>query len=591
MGIENIEMAYPSGRFDTNLVLQGGSKQMYEFMGEYIYLSLYKRVQEKDVFRLKSAISLCDTSDAAPVEECVHILNESGEYDTFIINIRKGQDFEGYEIELQNVSANIRQLEQMHRKLDMVKDFLTLSGDILFCYWPDDGRFQLFWQNYEQKVELSDTSLEQWKEQVIRKGQVTGKDTVIFENFCCSVHSAEHEQIFTFRGSFLTWGQNTDTYRVKFVPRMYAGKKVTMGCWAILNERTGNEIDDYIEGTYLDSMTKVLNKKGITQYAETAVASGEQLALIMLDIDNFKSINDTYGHLFGDAVIAAVADVIKKTIGENGVAGRVGGDEFMVLLENYGDELGLRNYLRSIKMNISTLFLEKVGSNRISCSIGVSRSPLNSDNFKELYRIADTALYLAKQKGKNCYIIYKDELHGKFRKNEEDSDLKEIREAFYSEKDLAQFNQSLAKLILCGRDFLSNVLEQLAHILSVQRIMVVWGKQRQVICAYPLALIWEECSELFFEEESYKKLFRDDMLLISNVNALEYSIPEVFDVYREHGTFSVMQHYLRDNEGNIGGFITVEECAQVRRFPKLAVQLFDNMCKVINAVLLKEEEG
>lgn len=591
MGRGNIQAAYPVGRFDKNLVLQGGSKQMYEFMGEYIYLSLYRRVLEKDIIKLQTAIALCDTSDSVPVEECVHILNENGEYDTFVIKARMGQDFEGYEIELQNVSANIRQLEHMHSQLDVVKDYLTLSGDILFRYWPEDGRFHLFWQNYEQKVELNDTSLEQWKEKVIRERQVTGKDTLIFENFCSSVRSAEHEQTFTFRGSFLTWGQNTDTYRVKFIPREYAGQKVILGGWTIINGQTGNKIDDYIEGTYLDSMTKVLNKKGITKYAEEAVASGEQLALIMLDIDNFKSINDTYGHLFGDAVIAAVADIIKKTIGENGVAGRVGGDEFMVLLDNYGDELGLRNYLRSIKMNISTLFLEKVGDNRISCSIGVSRSPLHSDNFKELYRIADKALYLAKQKGKNCYIIYKEELHGMFRMNEEDSDLKEIREAFYSEKDLIRFNQSLADMIISGKDSLSNVLEQMAHILAVQRIMVIWGRKRQVVCAYPLGLIWQECKELFFEAESYRQLFSNDMLLVSNVNSLEYSMPEVFEVYRRNGTCSVMQHYLRDGEGNIGGFVTVEECGQVRRFPKLAVQLFDNMCRIINAVLLKEGNG
>lgn len=589
MGRGNIEAAFPSGKFDRSLLISGGNQQMYEFMGENIYLPLYKMVQEKDVPKLQAAVSFCDEPEHASAEECIHIQNSKGGYDTFVLNICKCTDFDGYEIELHNVSDGIRQLEKLDRSLDMLKDYATISGGILFYYCPSNGHFRLFWQNYEQRIDLADMPLDEWEKKVIREGQVTGKDLVIFENFCNSVRSTEYEQTYSLQGSFLTWGKNTDSYRVKFIPRLYDGQKTVIGIWTIMNEKTGNVVEDFVEGNYLDSMTNVMNKKGITTYAEAAVESGEQLALIMLDIDNFKSINDTYGHLFGDTVIATVADVIKKVIGEHGVVGRVGGDEFLIIMDNYGDELGLRNYLRSIKVNINSLFLEKVGGNRLSCSIGVSRCPLNSDKFRELYVIADRALYLAKEKGKNCYIIYKEELHGKLRMTEEDSDLKEIREAFYSEKDMFQLNQRLADMVLRGKEVMPEVLEQLAVILSAQRVVVIWGeKEREIICAYPLSLIWTECREDFFESESFRKLFRDDMLVITNVHTLEYSMPEEFEVFRRNGSSSAMQHYLRNKEGTICGFVSVE-VNQIRRFPKLAIQLFENMCKIINAVLLRED--
>ena len=589
MGIENIEAAYPSGRFDRSLLIISGNQQMYEFMGEYSYLPLYKMVQEKDVHRLQAAVSFCDVSESALAEECIHIINKDGGYDTYVVNIRKGQDFEGYFLELQNVSANIKQLEQTDKRLDIARDYLSLSGGILFSYSPEDEHFCLFWQNYEQRVNLEDCRFDEWERKIIREGQVDEKDEVLFETFCNFVRTTEYEQTYTFRGSFLTWGKNMDTYRVKLVSRTYDGKKLVIGVWTVINEQSGNVVEDYVEGIYLDSMTKVMNKKGITTYAEAAVDSGEQIAVVMLDIDNFKSVNDTYGHLFGDTVIATVADVIKKVVGEHGVVGRVGGDEFLVILDDYGDELGLRNYLRSIKVNVNTLFLEKVGENRLSCSIGVSQCPINSDKFKELYMIADRALYLAKEKGKNCYIIYKEKLHGRFRMTEENADLKEIREAFYAEKDLFRLNKCLSDMVFKGKDAMPEVLEQMARVLAIQRIIVIWGQEkREVICSYPLSLIWMECTEVFFECEEYKKLFNDDMLVLTNVHTLEYSMPKEYDVFYQNGVNSIMQHYLRNEDGDICGFVSAEG-DQIRRFPKLAVQIFENMCRIINGVLLRED--
>lgn len=594
MRIENIEAAYPVGRLDRTMLVVGGNKKMYELMGEYIYSPLFKVIFEKDVDRLKAAIALCDSQwesqHPEDVEECIHILNEAGEYDIYIAVLRKGTDFDGYEIELQNVSANIRQLEQTGRHISILRDYLTISGNALFSYRPADGQFQLFWLDYEQQVEICNMSIDQWSEQTLREGRVSETDRETFERFCRAVKNAEREQTYTFRGSILTWGKNEDTYRVKFLPRMYSDQKRTMGVWSIINEQTGNQVDDYVEGNYLDSMTKTLNKKGITDYAEAAVTRGTGAAVIMMDIDNFKNINDTYGHLFGDEVITAVADVIKKVIGRNGVAGRVGGDEFMVILDNAADELTLRNYLRGIKSNVCALFSEKLDENKITCSMGVSRSGVDSDNFRELYQIADKTLYLAKEKGKNRYIIYKPELHGNLRLSEGDGDLTDIKEAFFSEKALSAFNMSLGSLILKGSGEISEVLEQLAHVMTMPRILVFWGEDRKVIGAYPLSLVANERRESFFEKEEYITLFRNDMLQIGKVHNLEYTMPEAYRMYRKNNVCGLLQHFLRDGEGNIRGFVTVEECSESRGFPsRLMVQIFESMCRVLNAVLLKEE--
>lgn len=213
MGIENIEAVYPVGRLDRSLLVVGGNKQMYEFIGKYIYSSLYKMVLEKDVDRLKAAVSRCDMQWEAQggshedVEECIHIINENGQYDTYIVVLRREKGFDGYEVELQNISANIRQMEQLGGQVGMLRDYLTISGNTLFSYRPDDGWFKLFWLDYEQQVEICNMPFDQWREQVLQKDMVNGTDRETFESFCQAVKNTEREQTYTFKGTILTWGK------------------------------------------------------------------------------------------------------------------------------------------------------------------------------------------------------------------------------------------------------------------------------------------------------------------------------------------------------------------------------------------------
>lgn len=303
---------------------------------------------------------------------------------------------------------------------------------------------------------------------------------------------------------------------------------------------------------------------------------------------HFKDVNDTYGHMFGDQVIAATADVIKKVVGQNGAAGRMGGDEFMVVLTSYEDELDLRNYLRGIKTNVAALFQNKLNGNRLSCSIGASRAGVDSDDYKELFRIADKALYIAKQKGKNRFIIYKKELHGQFNVSENDYNMVEIRDSFYSEKDLNKFNELLADTVLNGSGSLPQLLEHAAHTLMVGRMMVLWGEDRSVIGVYPPEQQELEDNLGLFEGQQYLEMFKNDMLIITNVNMLEFTMPEMYAIYRKNKVSSLMQHLLRDKDGRCMGMVIAEEHNNPRHFPKLALQLFMSMCRILNMVLIKE---
>ena len=136
----------------------------------------------------------------------------------------------------------------------------------------------------------------------------------------------------------------------------------------------------------------------------------EEHALLIVDIDNFKEVNDNLGHYFGDLVLTEVASNLKSHFRKEDVVGRIGGDEFIVLLKNSSDMDIVGNKAQDI---ISSFFKTYAGENAeytISASVGIARFPLDGNTYTQLYKSADKALYESKKKGKNCYTFYSESL-------------------------------------------------------------------------------------------------------------------------------------------------------------------------------------
>ncbi len=165
-----------------------------------------------------------------------------------------------------------------------------------------------------------------------------------------------------------------------------------------------------------DTLTGLVDKTDITRIAKERIDERmlEGTTLAIIDIDYFKNINDTYGHQYGDDVIKSVADIISKEVGNDGITGRFGGDEFLVVLYNIQNEDELRAKLKSIKNLVSATFPDKgpEPGTPLSVSIGVATYPSDADCYEDLFMLADHCLYLAKEKGRNRYIIYTIAKHG-----------------------------------------------------------------------------------------------------------------------------------------------------------------------------------
>lgn len=159
-----------------------------------------------------------------------------------------------------------------------------------------------------------------------------------------------------------------------------------------------------------DSLTGLYNKGTTEQLIETIIlsAKGQNHALIVFDIDNFKTINDSFGHDIGDEAIKNVGKTLTKIFGDEDIVGRIGGDEFMVFCRNV-DENGndIVKALEQLKSNKAFIVSGNM-KYEISMSIGIAMFSIDDGNYKGLYKKSDIALYRSKQDGKDKYTFFKD---------------------------------------------------------------------------------------------------------------------------------------------------------------------------------------
>ncbi len=157
-----------------------------------------------------------------------------------------------------------------------------------------------------------------------------------------------------------------------------------------------------------DSLTGLYNKGATQQLIENTLElrGNQEHAVVLCDIDDFKSVNDTFGHGVGDEAVKMIARLLSETFDRGCVIGRTGGDEFMVLCRNIGgDYYRLRKQIRRLNENRPTI--EEGGLRReLTLSIGVALYPNGGRTYDELYKNADTALYKVKERGKAGYEVY-----------------------------------------------------------------------------------------------------------------------------------------------------------------------------------------
>lgn len=158
------------------------------------------------------------------------------------------------------------------------------------------------------------------------------------------------------------------------------------------------------EKAEFDDMLHIYNRTAFLERMEEYLQRGQGVFL-MLDIDDFKGINDSFGHPFGDKVLVGTARALKDTLPADTVLGRFGGDEFGIFLPRVCSRKQLTLYMEALFDNMGCFFTEDGRAVPATCSVGIA-SAKSGDDFRRVYQAADRALYHSKKEGKNRYTFY-----------------------------------------------------------------------------------------------------------------------------------------------------------------------------------------
>jgi diguanylate cyclase (GGDEF)-like protein len=157
-----------------------------------------------------------------------------------------------------------------------------------------------------------------------------------------------------------------------------------------------------------DELTKLLTKNAverkIKRYME--LTPSKPAMMLVIDLDNFKHINDTFGHVYGDAVLRLMGECIRSNFREDDYKGRFGGDEFVVFLPGVDDKQQVVTYVNNLVGMMQARVRTPESANPVHGSIGIALYPKHASTYEELFKKADEALYASKERGKDRYTFY-----------------------------------------------------------------------------------------------------------------------------------------------------------------------------------------
>ena len=188
-------------------------------------------------------------------------------------------------------------------------------------------------------------------------------------------------------------------------------------------EKKTQEVTDIKAKSRQDALTGLWNRAYTEETVNKLISEGVSGALMMIDMDNFKAINDNYGHIAGDRTLKMFADTLRKYSSEDDVLCRIGGDEFVVFARDLTSKSEIGNRASDIISDLCSKLEECKFETNSSVSIGIAQTPEDGTEFNKLYNAADKALYYVKQNGKNSYHFFSDRLESEKKRSAKNVDL------------------------------------------------------------------------------------------------------------------------------------------------------------------------
>jgi len=346
-----------------------------------------------------------------------------------------------------------------------------------------------------------------------------------------------------------------------------------------------------------DPLTHLLNKASTQQFASAYLEAREHghiAAMLMLDLDNFKLVNDHYGHLYGDNLLKQVGINLRSLFRSDDIIGRIGGDEFLILLKDIPGEAFIRERCELLLRQFHQLRSELIPDLDCSWSIGVALAPTHGQSYGELFRHADEALYLAKKSGKDTFRIYSDSAMPPL-----SSDVHTLTRIDSEERPGLADNAFVLHVfhrLYESRDIEQTIDELLAHIgqeLNVSRVYIFENNEDNTCCNNT----FEWCNEGIEPQiDNLQQInYADDIpgwieafdergiIYCSNI---ENFPPHIRAIVEPQGNKSMLVCSILD-KGVFRGYVGFDECTVDRMWTQDQIDLLRFLSEVLALFLLK----
>lgn len=571
-------------------------ESLFMFLGEISNFIFTRVIYPSDLAKFETAIKEADEGQQIYVS--IRLRGRDGVYKWMHIMISPYPDRQSgkyYSLEITDISTLKQQNDEIRAVMEMQTEFLSIIGDYLFTYDISRDSFRIILPgNGNQNIVLYEGKLGVWTTEKLDNGLIDSQSIQDFEGLCMAMTSGESYFSRDIKMKIADYDNVMYWYTFK-------GKRILKnddgiiiaGAVCITHGKEDKAADISVQDELRDAGTDLLNKKAITNYARKLIDKrvGHKVTIAIIDIDDFKSVNDTYGHMFGDEVLRDVAGILKNTVGRNGLCGRIGGDEMFIVMEHLEDDESIRTVFRTIKNNVSWLYHNDPRNiNKITCSIGAASYPDDAKDLDTLFSIADKMLYLAKEKGKNRYIIYRPDLHERYILGENPTATTE--KVFYKYRKLRIVNDFIQQYI-CHYKSKKECLEMVMSAFEMDSIFLydMYAGTRYVLSGNVPE--YEENGE-FLKEDNYIPDFRDDGIkTVWNIILYERKAPHMYEAFEKMGIKQFIQVIacVDRSKSDSCFVISFNRNSQLNKWPEMDVDYLGIIGNVIGEEYMKEKKN
>lgn len=306
-----------------------------------------------------------------------------------------------------------------------------------------------------------------------------------------------------------------------------------------------------------DALTKVLNRETLFGYIDSLIERKIPFSFLISDLDNFKYVNDTYGHIVGDKVLVNIGENFIQHMDEIGVVGRFGGDEFIMVVPEIVEYDHIWKICKEICFSVNRVKIDELQGSSMSNTMGLSRYPEDGEERDALMLKADRALYRGKQKGRNCFIVYLHEKHANI-------DVGDSDKLKFKSMDI---HARIYKTLTASFNFAENIKSLLNFVSSALMIDHLCIQSKNKICCsvvYPLSPV--KSFSMINNEWMDRLANSDGLCILNNINQLnELEQKELHDcnvnqkiggsVYVKVEAYGKEFGFLRAETANLNGRI------------------------------------